>query len=273
MQELLSANPDVLCEKFGEVIESSQEVYESDLDALLKTLYKIEKLTAGEPHRCKELRMKAIDHYFMQRMSEKFPRISPALFELERTVRLEVKGNTRATLAVRILTQEESTKSKVVDVKCPLFALSEIGKARVELGRYANAKPQADFRICASLPKGIVTARNWSRDAEAHALRIKADLLQCDELSYGDCKSIDKPNPNQRYPRPSGAYVAWIPKLEFLFLEEVVIPKGDPAMLYRFGEEYYLCGLWDIPEEEPGEAVLREYTEGSGKVKKKRVRK
>lgn len=268
MQDLLSQDPDQLCDRFDEVIESNQESYESNLDSLTKTLRQIEKIASGEPHRCKQLRMRAIDHYFMQRMSEKFPRISPSLFELERTVQLEIKGNTRASLAVRIAGDDEPSKTKLVDIQCPMFALSEIGKESVELARYEHPKPQAQFRIRANLPKGIVTARNWSRDAEAHALRIKADLFECDDLSYGDCMSIDNPNQNQRRLRPRGAYVAWIPKKQYLYLEQVVIPKGDPAMLYRFGDEYYLCGLWDIPEEEPGEAILREFTEGSARIKK-----
>lgn len=270
MQDLLSQDPDQLCDRFDEVIESNQESYEADLDSLIKTLHRIEKIASGEPHRCKQLRMRAIDHYFMQRMSEKFPRVSPTLFELERNVQLEISGNTRASLAVRILLAGEKAKAKgkVVDIPCPMFALSEIGKESVELTRYDHPKPQAQFRVRANLPKGIVKARNWSREAEAHALRIKADLFECDDLSYGDCMTIDNPHQNQRRLRPRGAYVAWIPKQEYLYLEEVVIPKGDPAMLYRFGDEYYLCGLWDIPEEEPGEAILREFTEGSARIKR-----
>ena len=273
MQDLLSQTPNELAEKFDELINASRESFAANLDSLLATLYKIEKSTAGEPHRCKQLRMKAIDHYFMQCMSEKFPRISPELFKQTRTVRLEVKGSTRASLVARIIPEGAKTKSKVVDIECPLFALSEIGNESINLARYDHPKPQGRFIVRAHLPKGIVTARNWSREAEALALRIKADLLECPELSYGDCTSIDYPNDNRHHLRPRGAYVAWIPKEEFLYVTKEVIPTGDPAMLYRFGDEYYLCGLWDIPEEEPGEAILREFTEGSAPIKKRAIKK
>lgn len=269
MQELMTLHPDQMSDRFDEVILSNQEKYEADLDALILTLTKIEKLMAGEPHRCKQLRVKAIDHYFMQRMSEKFPRISPQLFDLKRNVRLEVKGSTKATLAARILKEDETTRARVVDVECDLFALAWIGDANVPVGTYHHTKPEAWFHINANLPKGIQTAKNWARKAHAHALRIKAELLECEYLSYSDCKSIDQVSTSRgrTTEKTSGAYVTWIPKLEFLFLQEQVIPKGDPAMLYRFGDDYYLCGLWDIPEEEPGEAILREFTEGTASLK------
>ena len=148
-----------------------------------------------------------------------------------------------------------------------MFAVCQIGAGSVVLGGYHHAKPEARYHNQANMPKGIETAKNWSRGAEAHALRIRADLLECNELSYGDCTTIDKYNRTRNKPKLTGAYVAWIPKLEYLYLQEEVIPKGDPAMLYRFGDEYYVCGLWDIPEEEPSEAILREFTEGSARIK------
>ena len=106
---------------------------------MILTLTKIEKLAAGEPHHCKRLRVKAIDHYIMQRMTEKFPRVSPQLFDLKRNVKLEVKGNSRANLKVRILAEEETTKSKVVDIECSLFAIAAIDNSTVSVGSYHHA--------------------------------------------------------------------------------------------------------------------------------------
>lgn len=62
---------------------------------------------------------------------------------------------------------------------------------------------------------------------------------------------------------PGAIRVIWAPNLDDLSLTtELIKPRGDPAIVWDFGDTFWLLDFYDTPDERPIENIVREYSDG-----------
>lgn len=205
---------------------------------------------------------KLLDDYIIARLTVDFGLVDPSLFEMKRCLIFEdgvvIKDRTEHTLKKRGDEQER--------IQIPLFARAPLGSGSVNLLKLLKEKTEGyktttkkyDFSVDVPTPPPSVKVE--IRKAIGKYYQIVSEVFSNEYLC--DLKSVDVEMSPPKFD------VTWIPTADSMniTMEEEIIDRTpvyrDPALLMNVAGKTFLVDTWGIPDEEPFENFLREFTTG-----------
>jgi len=257
-----------LIDTFDKFVLSHATRQESSLDGLLEKMAKIREFHAQACIDDSSLLITGlrtvIEKHVVNSISQKFPVLSPELFLKRRWVGVEydAKANTAKVIGSRLSAPQEQA-TNVAWIEGNLL----VGKGTTHLGAYHTpTRPQRYLTLRVEFPGSIsVDEMDHAYAARAMAYRVVAELLENRQTS-----SVAKTLIEGGYHGKISTNAYWIPSLEGITVNSEPVPvKRDPALVMDFLGAKFLCCFWDAANEQPLEALIREFSTG-GKVRKSR---
>ena len=262
-----------MIEGFAALVTGHTSRSEPDIDALETTVVKLAGMSIemfpgasnGERQRAREkAQEQCLAGYVAKRLSQRFPMIDADLLNRRRWVGIDFGEGDVATVA-NTRTVAPGSQPRTGDrryVQGPLlmeYTLSEYGRGHRDRGVLFGRIPwprrtRTDCQVYANFPGAILPQQMRFADAaQAEFYRAKADLLSVVALA---------PLARSHIPEPQLAAL-WIPTLSsFYTREQARADRRDPALVIKAFGAAFLCCLWDCQDEEPVEALLREFSIG-----------
>lgn len=239
---------------------------ELTLDRLTETVYQLERSPEVSRERnLDELATKAIVTYLKFRLAKHYRRISPAVFELKRHLKIKCLSHKEAEILEENTPYEKLDWLKAKDgtftgwVDIPLLARYSGGTKFVRIARFNGPNSRyLEQSIYAEFPLSIGSKE---KQFESEALAVLCEnivpILGNNVLSpYVRGKmSVSYQN---IFSNNLSAY--WIPLFEHLFIRgEISVPPGDPALVFEYYGDRFLLKLWETPEENPIKHLFDEF--------------
>lgn len=223
-----------------------------------KVIEGIEKLLKAAPYKCEiaswESAVQAlVDAYFRIQLEQQYERISAKILDL------------KASLTLDDWTATDRRTYKKVNISYPLFALVDFGA-----NEYSWTGQGRGFRDSTYGEENItieLKAKTPPITKEVKQKAKEARAVLCDALAntyrhplMGDFinrEEHDFSPQNQNYGK---LIILWRPNQNELGIKITQPPNKDPALMISFRRELYLVTTWDIPEEKPYKALLKEFS-------------
>ena len=256
---------------FQEIVESKTTKNVGETEKVLKTIKQVKTLSPSvydddSLAQFIKARTKAISKllgdYIVAQLTVDFGLVDPSLFTMKRCLIFEdgmvIKDRTEHTLKRRGDDQER--------VEIPLFARASLGSKPINLLKLVKENTEGhrtttkkyDFSVDVPTPPPSVKVE--IRKAIGKYYQVVSEIFSNEYLC--DLKAVDIAMTPPKFD------VAWIPTADSmnLTIEEEIIDRTpvyrDPALLMNVAGKTFLVDTWGIPEEEPFENFLREFTTG-----------
>ncbi len=245
-----------------------------DDKAILRNFNKLRRVSPMlfDPHKANQIinqrsesAIQLADNYITARLGAQFPLINEELFTIKRTIRFVCGEDRKWTIASDAADPGTavSEMNKLV-VQIPMFLRASLkpgSKENVDVGDFRKESTgvyTTTIKVTVKRPftHGVAITQMKRRAVSAYYSAI-AKLMSS---QAGDMILHDSFNAPE-------FEVCWIPTLDSFDLTVLQIPIPqpayyDPALIMVARERPYLAGMWDIKQEEPFEAYLREFTSG-----------
>lgn len=211
-----------------------------------------------------------INRLFLHKMTRKFAIIHDELFELKR--KLFLKG--KHIVGDSLKPDERIKDAKQVTV--PLFVYTDIDNAggNVEIGMWTTQNyrmtesgsqyrsGQTEHRLNCKVPAAPAAIIDGLHKAVGGYMRVMSELYQTPGIGQ-----LVRASGLDVHPTLAMTFIPTVAQMNLKTHTTYTPPpppkRVDPASIMVIDDHKFLVGLWDANEEEPFEAILREYTSGA----------
>ncbi len=219
-----------------------------------------------------------IDNYYVAKLTAQFPLLDNSIFDLKRYLTIDngvIVGDSTSK------PDHSKTKKLLQVIQTGLFVHGPMDHTRrIEVAKYRKTQKKTitlnsygdkttrnitlTTNITAAVPEAPLATAELGRKAIGVYYGILAEILSNSTTS--DLFALEEtPTLETMWiPTPHSLQFTKVKTIKVLSVEKS-IPKPqsyDPALLLKHRDRYYVVGLWDINDELPFEATLREFTVG-----------
>lgn len=176
---------------------------------------------------------------------QRYPNISPSIFDLEREQKIEINGDYYSNGIYNVKTLSV--------VKVP-FETTNAGIYKIrKKGIRLKDKNEREIDLSCKIPEITSEARAAYADSISFCAELLSKAYKDDLISKILLKDVVKDIP---LPIDSDYFLVWAPSVW-----DAKIVEKDPAIFMQYTKWYFLVEKWDIPEERSLDALLREFGE------------